>query len=346
MPTTVVTGASSFIGFHIVRHFARSGHKVIATHTKPISEYTGLSAIRLHRLKKIASLVKLDIQDADRMSSLIKTTRPDYWVHHAGYANPGSNPDYDFQRSIEINVNPLLGLYPQLNKTKAAILITGTAEEYGPKNTGISEDDVCLPNTPYGLSKLTETLTARQLALRHQVPTRVIRVLNPIGPLDSAKKIIPIVMDKLHLSEPIDLSPCLQARDFLSVYDLCEGYRLLTKDFSRVIFDTFNLCSGRPIRLRDVLLRVASLLKADKHLLRFNAIKARPFEPQILYGSNRKASRFLGWRWKPPLEAIPSLIPPSLHGHPCQHSHQNAKGLSRNKNHLDTCDTLPSQYCP
>ncbi|MEQ8195498.1 MAG: NAD(P)-dependent oxidoreductase [Rhodospirillales bacterium] len=302
--TAVITGTTSFIGAHLVRAFAEAGYTVTATLTGPRDSYSGLRARRLATLPDSASFATLDIREGDAVAKLIERLRPDIWVHQAGYTTRYGLPDYDLAAGFAINVEPLWALFRHCAKTGTGVIVTGSASEYGIAESPNREEDICLPETPYALCKLTETLAARQLSLRYGVPTRVARIFNPIGALDDPNKVLALVAESLINNHPIDLSPCTQLRDFLAIEDLCTGYLALARDLPRVTFDLFNLSNGRGTVLKELLLSLAQTLGADPSLLRFGAISMRPGETPVSIGANDKAQEILGWKPKPIEEAL------------------------------------------
>ncbi|MGZ5897718.1 MAG: NAD-dependent epimerase/dehydratase family protein, partial [Xanthobacteraceae bacterium] len=206
------------------------------------------------------------------------------------------SPDYDMTTGFNVNVVALSHIYSALAGSGCGVVVTGSSAEYSSSDSANNEDDVCWPDTPYGLVKLAETLRARQLAEQHAVPTRVARLYIPFGPLDNPDKLLAQVISGLRNNAAISLSPCTQRRDFLGVSDLCAAYLALEKDLPRTRFDVFNVSSGRATELREFLLGIADRMKADQGLLEFGKRSMRPGEAAISYGSNEKAARLLGWR--------------------------------------------------
>lgn len=292
----VVTGATSFVGMHLARRFSANGFRVIATVSRPIGSYVGIQARRLRELEPGVELVQLDVRDGRAVSALVDRTRPGLWLHHAGYATNYASPDYDMTLGFSVNVVPLSSIYAALAGGRCGIIITGSSAEYSASNVSDREADPCCPTTPYGLSKYSETLYASQLAQRHLVPTRVARLYIPFGRLDHPDKLLSQVVSGLMARNPIELSLCNQVRDFICITDVCDAYIALAHDMPRTRFDIFNVCSGEPARLRDVLLRIAERLGVPSELLRFGARPMREGEPPVSFGDNEKAQRILGWK--------------------------------------------------
>ncbi len=300
MKKILITGISSFIGFHLAKYFNKNENfKVIGTLTKNIFDYNGIQSTRLNILKKEGIIFeKLNLTDSDSVSAFINAVRPNIWINHAGYAENYVSFDYDLKKGMNINVYPLYAIYPALKQNDCeGIIITGTNAEYSDSDVANKETDSCFPTTPYGLSKLMETLAAKQLSDYYGLTTRVVRVYLPFGPLDLPKKLLPYLINQFKKNQCVELSPCLQKRDFIHVEDLARGYETLLNDFSRnSVFDIFNLCSGKAARLKDLLLMIVRILDSNPELLRFGARKMRPGEPDISYGSIQKAIDILDWK--------------------------------------------------
>ena len=82
----------------------------------------------------------------------------------------------------------------------------------------------------------------------------------------------------------------------MPINKLVDGYLKILEDLSREsIFDIFNLCSGEKFKLKEILLAMASLLDADKKLLKFGARKMRSGEFSTSIGNNEKAQKLLKW---------------------------------------------------
>jgi len=296
----LITGISSFIGFHLAKYFNRNeDFEVIGSLTKKIFDYNGIQSTRLNILKKEGIIFeKLNLTDSNRIRAFINATRPNIWINHAGYAENYGSFDYDLKKGMNINVYPLYTIYPALKQNDCeGIIITGTNAEYSDSDVANKETDSCFPTTPYGLSKLMETLAAKQLSDYYGLTTRVARVYIPFGPLDSPKKLLPYLINQLKKNQGVELSPCLQKRDFIYVEDLVRAYGTMINDFSRnSVFEIFNLCSGKATRLKDLLLMIVRILDSNSELLNFGARKIRPGETDVSYGIIQKAIDILDWK--------------------------------------------------
>lgn len=299
-PVILLTGTSSFVGAHLAAWFVRAGYNVGALHSHALDSYAPLQRARLAYAQAAgAKLLQADLLEPAKLEQLIAQKRPQYFVHHAGWATRYAALDYDLGKGHEINVAPLTTLFGALATHGCkGIVMTGSSAEYSTSDTACAEDAACQPDMPYGLSKLAQSLRGRQLAMLTDLPTRVARLFIPFGAMDAPAKLLPQLRTALRQGQPTDLSPCTQTRDFIPIDDLCRGYEAILKALpgrNDGSFEIFNLCNG-PTTVRDMLLAMATHLKVDPALLRFGAIDMRPGETQFSYGSNAKALRMLDWR--------------------------------------------------
>ncbi|MCI3926320.1 NAD(P)-dependent oxidoreductase [Paenibacillus sp. TRM 82003] len=295
-----VTGISSFIGYHVACRLAERGYAVIGTMSKALSNYEGL---RRQRLDFAAAagvrLAKLDITNAEETRRFIECEKPGVWVQHAGMATNYASLDYDLDAAHRVNVSPLATIYKALKQAGCrGVIVTGSGEEYSMLPSLCFEEDPCWPMTPYGMSKLSETVRAFQLSQQFELPTRVARVFIPYGPLDASGKLLPTVVSALREGRQVELSDCTQKRDFLHIDDLADGYVRMIDDLSvrEALFDIFNLCGGEGVTLRKLLLETAQLMGADPALLSFGRLPMREGEAGLRAGSNEKAKALLQWK--------------------------------------------------
>lgn len=297
--TVVITGVSSFIGFHVARYLSCKNWRVIGTISQDIRDYDFLRHERLLRASRAGvDLRLLDITNVTVLREFIKSVHPTIWIHHAGWAKDYQKLEYNLDQGHSINVTPLYELFSSLSENGCrGVIVTGSSAEYGDSDSACHEEDACWPMTPYGLSKLSETIRSYQLAHEFKLSTRIARVFIPYGSLDAPGKVIPSVIKALREGKPIELSSCEQFRDFLYIDDLCCGYQALIEDLNRdVLFDLFNLCHGQATQLSKLLLNFADILDTDPNLLVFGKRPLRPGEAKVSYGSNRKALSTLDWQ--------------------------------------------------
>jgi len=306
----LITGVSSFVGCHLIRRFSQTnGWKVLPIGRKKLEDYESQRTRRIDFGGGKNSWTVLNLKNAPSIKKFIQTFRPDIWVHHAGYTKNYTSSNYDIREGYNTNVAPLKYIFENLahNGCKG-VLVTGSSMEYSEADKICLESDLCFPKSPYGQSKLKETLTALEMSQKFGIPTRIARLFIPFGPLDNPNKLIHYVIERLKSGNSVDLSPCKQKRDFIYIDDVVEAYSLLINDLNRGGAEIFNICSGHAISIEDLVNWIAEKVGASKNLLNFGARTMREGEQMISCGNNDKAREILEWKPGNVKEGISKLI--------------------------------------
>jgi nucleoside-diphosphate-sugar epimerase len=306
----VVTGASSFVGCHLTRELSRiKEFDVIPVGSKDPEDYKNYQIQRIEFSGKRKNWTVLDLRDEVRAKQFIRKFRPDIWIHHAGHALNYASPKYNVKEGFNTNIAPIKYIFKSLSENGCqGVIVTGSSLEYSSTNKICLESDSCIPETPYGQSKLLQTLTALEISDRFGLPTRIARLFLPFGPLDNPNKLIHYVIERLQNGSSVDLSPCKQKRDLIYIDDVVEAYYLLVKDLNRGGAEIFNICSGHAISIEDLVKWIAEKIGASKSLLNFGARTMREGEQMISCGNNDKAREILEWKLGNVKDGISKLI--------------------------------------
>jgi dihydroflavonol-4-reductase len=187
---TLVTGATGFIGSHLVRALVEKGRDVRCLVRKT-------SNTRL--LKELR--VELVCGDLLNKDSLIEALRDIDIVHHLA-AEVYSKRTSDFFRINVLGMNNLLEACAH-EPIKKFIYLSSIAVNGVPSGQGIliNEESPCSPFTPYGRSKLE----AEKLILchfhKHGIPTAIIRAPVVYGP--GQPYILTRIFNKIAKGRPI-----------------------------------------------------------------------------------------------------------------------------------------------
>jgi nucleoside-diphosphate-sugar epimerase len=316
----VLTGVTSFLGFHIARAFARAGYRVIGTYKTPPEQLSPVRRARWRCLDGVvASFAPLDITDPIALRRFVQDYRPQLWVHQAGLGANFAADDYDLEAANRINLVPLEAIFANLAELGCPAILTGSGMEYGAAAPPNREDAACWPGSPYGVARLAATLRSRQLSLRYRVPARVARVYSIFGEHDEAPRVVPRLFAQLAKGENVAIAPGV-ARDMCDVSDVASGYVALAADLRREpLFDIFNLSRGEATPLRALADGIACALGRDPSLVKEDPSFVRANEPLVICGDSAKARERLGWSARPIEEGIARLVeqnvsPPPLAG--------------------------------
>jgi GDP-4-dehydro-6-deoxy-D-mannose reductase len=182
----------------------------------------------------------------------------------------------------------------------ARVLLIGSGEAYGALAEGerAKELDPLQPLSPYAASKVATEILARQMVTTYGLQIVLVRPFNHLGAGQAPGFVVPSLARQLldvasARAEPLiavgDLSP---VRDFSHVLDVVEGYLLLLE--RGIPGEVYNVCSGEPRRIRDLLDELQGLL-GTRAEIRVDPHRLRPVEIPWLVGDPGKVET-LGWR--------------------------------------------------
>jgi len=175
MATWLITGASGFLGRHVL--------DVLGSEL-PREGRTGDSILVLGRRCPAGwperNFVRADLDDAIGLRQAIRTIVPDHVIHTAGRTPPATD-DALYQGNFWATIR-LLNALRGLNR-RVRVTLAGPAAELGPVPPAalpVAESYPCAPLETYGRSKHLATIAG--LAERPPLELAVARVFNPIGP--------------------------------------------------------------------------------------------------------------------------------------------------------------------
>lgn len=182
---------------------------------------------------------------------------------------------------------------------------TGSCSEYGfpeREKESISESRPLRPTSLYGAAKAAAGMFGTALAAHLSVPFVTLRLFGAYGPREAPDRLIPYLIRKLQQDQSVDLTPGEQVRDLLYQDDVVAAFLAAVESTSVQSGEVYNVCSGQPIRVRDVGEAVADALGAPRSMLHWGERAYRNDEPKWLVGDNRRFAAATPWRPQVTLE--------------------------------------------
>lgn len=296
MPGRVlVTGAAGFLGRHLCAYLraAEPGLDVVGTDAVAGADLPG------------GEFHVVDLTSAEAVARLVREIAPDYVIHLAGTFGTGQPLDI-----YRVNVLSIVALLEavRLHAPRATVIATGSAAEYGqvrPECLPVTEACVCAPVTPYGQSKLAATQIGMMYHRMYDLAVAVVRPFQLLGSGVTTRLAPGAFAEQLRraLAEGrrvIQVGNLESQRDFLDVNDAAAGVWALCR--RPAPGEVFNLCSGRPTRMAELLQAMIQVLRADVEI-EVDAARLRgTADVAVVYGSFEKLRRHCGWEPRRSLE--------------------------------------------
>ncbi len=280
----LISGATGFVGPHLVRHLEEAGDEVVA-----VGHQNGP-----------------DLLDTDAWSAKIASEQPNVIYHLAGFSDVGAS----WKRPLETFRLNAAGTLSILEAARLQhvdrVVVVSSADVYGiasPASLPLTESAPLQPRSPYGSSKQAAEAIAQQYHRGWGLDVIIVRPFNHIGPGQSTNFFAPAIASKIASAELAgegvvthgDLSP---ERDFTDVRDVVRAYRLIATAGSSGA--TYNVCTGKAVAMSTILddliaaATVPITTEPDLDLV-------RPVDLPVLRGSFDALRRDTGWEPSIPL---------------------------------------------
>ncbi len=284
----LVTGATGFVGRHLVEALRAAGHEPIPAggpHDAPPLTF--------------------DILDAAAVRAAVDAAAPDAIVNLAGQAFvPQSVADPLATLAVNAtgtaHVLEAARAYRDRVKAPLRVLVVSSAEVYGiqrPERMPLDETTVLRPGNAYAASKVAAEAYALAWHRSYDLDSIVARPFNHIGPGQDPRFVVASFARQL-ADIAAGAPPLLQVgnleaqRDFLDVRDVVAAYVLLLANGRSG--EVFNISSGHPVAIREVLRQLITIARVPVEI-REDSERMRASELPLLSGDSTKLRAELGW---------------------------------------------------
>ncbi len=290
----LVTGASGFIGSHLVERLVRDGHRVRAfVHYNSRNDWGNLELIN-PAVKREVEVVTGDIADPFSVHSAIKGVQVVYHLSSLiaipySYIAPQSYVQTNVQGAMNV-------LQAARNEGVDRVVHTSTSECYGTAQyVPIDERHPLQGQSPYSASKIGADMLAESYWRSFGLPVATIRPFNTFGPRQSARAVIPTIIAQVLKGGPVKLGALSPTRDMNYVDDTVDGF-LAVGTHPAAIGQVINVGSGREISIGDLALVIVGLMGSSAEVVEDNQ-RIRPANSEVerLLCGNAKAKDLLGW---------------------------------------------------
>lgn len=260
-----MTGASGFIGRHLVKRLESEGTRVV-----PLSRATGF----------------------DLLADELRLEEGDHVFHLAGRTGVAES----WQAAEDFYAVNFLGTVRVLQQCarRGVGLSYASAYVYGqPARLPISETDAARPDSPYGHSKLLAEEACRFFHRHFGVSCAVLRLFNVYGPAQGPRFVIPRVLSQLRdaRKDAIEVGNLNSRRDFVFVSDVVDAFLLTAAPAG---FALYNIGSGVSHSVQEVIGMAFDLLGMKKEVVAAAGTRASDIDDVV--ADIRAIRQACGWR--------------------------------------------------
>lgn len=245
MKRVLLTGASGFVGSHILRHILKNTDwEIVCPVTfrhKGLQDRIRTSIIGLDDELKRVKVIYCDLTSPISIITSIEFGKIDYVINSASESHVDRSIEYPAQ-FITNNVSLVCNILDWAVKSDIEKFVQiSTDEVYGPAKEGHFHKewvDLHLPSNPYSASKSAQESVAFSYWRTYGVPLVITNTMNIIGQMQDPEKFIPMVMKKIYNDEVVPIHGSIDgrigSRFYLHARNKADGIlHVLTQNFPK-----------------------------------------------------------------------------------------------------------------
>lgn len=303
----LITGASGFVGGHLlpaIRAALPAAEIIVAGRGEAIP--AGMSDRQVY----------FDLFDVASIRQSVDEALPDAVIHLAARSHVGESlkdPLSTWQMNTIATI--ALGEAVLARVPECRLLYVSSAEVYGgsfQSGVPLAETAAVAPANPYAASKAAAEVALGEMKLRG-LKAICMRPFAHTGPGQSDAFVVPAFARQIAEIEAGVLPPIIRTgaldrwRDYIDVRDVCAAYLAAITADHLEDGSVFNVCTGNPRRIGDVLDTLIALSSARPEVVT-DASRIRPNDVISYCGDPARIQASLGWhpsrRWEDTLSDV------------------------------------------
>lgn len=306
----LVVGGAGYIGSHMVKMLANSGHEVVVLDNLSTGFRDSV---------KYGKLIIGDLADIQQLENLFVEHKFDAVFHFAGSSLVNESMSFPAKYYCNNVSNTLNLLDIMIRHNVKNFIFSSTAATFGePVYSPIDEKHPQNPINPYGSSKLMVEGVLKDYAFAYGLNSVCLRYFNacgadPEGELgelhDPETHLIPLILQAASgrrnsisiFGRDYDTEDGSCIRDYIHIIDLCMAHALALE----YIFSgkaqgafAFNLGNGQGFSVKQVIDTVQKVVSIDGYDFKVEDGMRRSGDPAVLVADASLARETLGWEPK------------------------------------------------
>lgn len=298
----LITGASGFIGSNLVDYLLKQGHEVVGIDNYSNGLASNLKSAATHNN---FTMLGIDLSQWGTVSDLLKFHKFDAIYHLAARGSvPASieDPGSTLEQNVDIT-HELMLLAVKHNVER--FIYASSSSVYGDAVGVKTEDLVCKPLNPYGISKHVTEQYGENFHKLFGLQCAGMRFFNVYGPRQRADiknaAVIPSFISQTLKDMPLQIAgDGASTRDFTFVYDVCRALSMFLNASPKTWGGkVYNVCTGRETSIGVTGQMVQSLMGKDTLPIVMGADRQGDIKHSV--GSNKRLVKDLHWAPTTPL---------------------------------------------
>jgi len=277
-----ITGATGFIGKHIVSQLQKEEHDILAS---------ALSNDKIELSNKNIQWLYGNLQDIESLKPNIISFSPDVVIHLAWFGIP------DYSEIISItNLNISIKLLDFILEETSCkkIIVSGSCYEYGNKKGIVKETDSTSINSFFSWAKHSLYNYLYLKCSQRDVKLIWFRYFYVYGHGQRQGSLLPTIIDCFTTGKQLGLHNPYNKNDFIYIKDIVMATEMAVNTETKIESGIYNLGSGYSTSVIEICRIVEILLTGESIISNsFNEIEKR--EPMDFWADISKTRNSLNW---------------------------------------------------
>jgi dTDP-6-deoxy-L-talose 4-dehydrogenase (NAD+) len=283
MPRLLVTGATGFVGNHVVKALLARGYSVIASSSsvEKARTFDWFSAVQY---------IPFNLGQPPAATNYYSYfDKPEGVIHLAWEGLPNYKAPFHNEVNLPRHFAFLENLVAHgLND----LTVTGTCFEYGLHEGQLSEDMDATPANAYAMAKDSLRRLLQGLQQKHSFDLKWIRLFYMYGPGQNPNSLLSQLQKVIDEGTGIfNMSGGAQVRDYLPIETVADY--IVSIATQRKVSGIINCCSGKPITVRKLVEEYLASQHASVHL-NLGHYPYADYEPMSFWGDDKKLNQIIG----------------------------------------------------
>lgn len=285
----LVTGATGFVGRHVVKVLKNHGHK-LALFVRNIDD-----ALNLKNLDTV--IIQGDLGDLYAAKNSILKFNPEVCIHLAWEGIPDYSADIS-KSNLDNSINFLNFIVRETDCRK--IIISGSCFEYGKTKGACKESDTVQTTSFFAWAKQSIYNYSSLLCEQAAIDLIWFRIFYVYGPGQRAGSLIPAIINKFNKAECPDIISPHNRNDFVYIEDVANAFQIAA--INKISSGIYNLGSGISTSVYEVC-KTAELLITGQAFMSEQLRDANKEQKVTDFWADiSKTSHSLNWAVNTPLE--------------------------------------------